>query len=108
MGLHLQILNFKEIFDSKCRLNSAVTTIKMPHCDEKVNQTNIRASPAAVPPPALRSNRTHREEKHRLKTRKQHQSFIDLVKFKKTRDEKVELQYQSKYFIIVWLLGQTH
>lgn len=36
----------------------------------KVDETNIPASPAAVLPPAPRSNRTHHEERPRLKTKK--------------------------------------
>lgn len=36
---------------------------------EKVSETNIQASPEAVLPPALRSNRTHHEERPPLKTK---------------------------------------
>lgn len=34
---------------------------------QKEGETNIQASPAAVLPPALRSNRTHHEERPHLK-----------------------------------------
>lgn len=37
---------------------------------QKVDETNILASHAAVLPPVLRSNRTHHEEKPHLKTNK--------------------------------------
>lgn len=56
--------------------------------DQKISQTNIRASPAAVLSPTLRSNRTHHEERLHLKNKKRTQSS-DLVRFflKKTADE---------------------
>lgn len=72
---------------------------------KKVDETNIRASPVAVLPPALRSNRTHHEGRPRLKIKKCTEPFNKLETFTTLlRSQTIQfvlvLQYKSKYFII--------
>lgn len=72
---------------------------------KKVDETNIRASPVAVLPPALRSNRTHHEGRPRLKIKKSTEPFNKLETFTTLlRSQTIQfvlvLQYKSKYFII--------
>lgn len=75
--------------------------------DQKISQTNIRASPAAVLSPTLRSNRTHHEERLHLKNKKRTQSS-DLVRFFLKKQQMKTGGISSKYFIIVLLLDQVH